>query len=150
MRLALLVVLATIACGAKMKTQTTTADTFVRMERVECLGSCPVYRLTLYADGAVEFHGVKEVPVGTQWGKIEPAQVERVMARVEQAPQWHCDPQRITTDQPASVITVSRNGQQVRRISHDMGDPCAPHDIMELIEADIDITGGTASFVTRE
>ncbi|HEY5946987.1 MAG TPA: DUF6438 domain-containing protein [Kofleriaceae bacterium] len=133
-----------------MKTHTTTADSFVRMERVECLGSCPVYRVTLYADGAVEFHGVKEVPVGTQWGTSEPAQVKRLMARVEQAPQWHCDPQRITTDQPATVLTVWRDGKEVRRVGHDLGDPCAPHDVMELIEADIDITAGTASFISHK
>jgi hypothetical protein len=139
---------AVVGCASRPKT--TTGDSFVRMERLECLGRCPAYRLTLYADGVVEFHGVKEVPAGTQWGHIDPAQVTRLMARVEHAPEWTCDPARIETDQPAALMTVMRHGREVRRIMRDTGDPCAPHQDLERIEADIDITGGTATFVAHE
>ena len=149
MRAAMMLALA-VMVGCASRPKTTTGDSFVRMERLECLGRCPAYRLTLYADGVVEFHGVKEVPAGTQWGHIDPAQVTRLMARVEHAPEWTCDPARIETDHPAALMIVMRNGREVRRIMHDTGDPCAPHQDLERIEADIDITGGTATFVAHE
>lgn len=125
---------------------TKTPDTFVRMERTECLGRCPVYTLTLYLDGAVEYRGVKDVATGTRWTTIAPAQVNRVMAKAEQVPTWTCDPSRVVTDRPGTIITVSRHGQEVRRIDHDGGDPCTPP-AMQRLESDIDITAGTARFV---
>lgn len=150
MRTAIMLALAAlVGCGSRPRT--TTGDSFLRMERLECLGRCPAYRLTLYADGVVEFHGVKEVPAGTQWGHIDPAQVTRLMARVERAPTWTCDPARIETDQPAVLVTVMRHGREIRRrFMHDTGDPCAPHQELERIEGDIDITAGTAAFVHHE
>lgn len=149
MRAAIALLLAALV-GCASRPRTTTGDSFVRLERLECLGRCPAYQLTLYADGVVEFHGVKEVPAGTQWGQIDPAQVTRLMARVEHAPQWTCDPARIETDHPAALMTVMRHGREVRRVMHDTGDPCAPHQELERIEGDIDITAGTATFVHRK
>jgi hypothetical protein len=141
MRAAFLIALFASACAG-----THSPHTFVRMERTPCLGKCPVYTLTLHADGMVKFEGEYEVPTGRHWRKISPAAVSRLMTKAEHAPTWTCQPGRIVDDQPGAIVTVSRAGQEVRRINYNQGDPCAPRAIEQLLW-DIDLTGGTALFV---
>lgn len=140
MRIALL--LALVACAAHTKTP----DTFVRMERTGCQGPCLVYTLTLYADGAVQYHGVFNVPAGTKWRTIAPARVESLMNEAEQVKAWHCDPERIKRELPGAIITVSRAGKVTRRFEHNEGDPCAPDDTL-TIEGAIDVDAQLSSFV---
>ncbi|HET9992759.1 MAG TPA: DUF6438 domain-containing protein [Kofleriaceae bacterium] len=136
----MLAALAMAACA-----HTGTPDTFVRLEQTECLGRCPVYTLTLYADGAVRFEGKRFVPTGTRWRTARPHEIARLMQLAEHTPEWTCDPARISTDQPQSIITVSR-ARETRRIVHDHGDPCAPSSLARL-EGDLDLEGGTAHFL---
>jgi len=138
------VALALHVCALAACAHTRTPSWFVRMERTECLGHCPVYAVTLYQDGAVEFQGEKNLPRGTEWRTVAPAEVERLARAAEQVPAWQCATDRIVTDHPSAVVTVSR-GHPTRRFVHDHGDPCAPFD-MFLLEADIDRAAGTARF----
>ncbi|MEO6773768.1 MAG: DUF6438 domain-containing protein [Kofleriaceae bacterium] len=125
---------------------TKTADTFVRVEHTGCLGWCQVFTLTLYSDGAVQYQGVANVPKNTQWTTIAPAEVTRLMDTAERVPQWHCDPDRFTTDQPGSVITVSRHGRITQRIAPNPGDPCTPDAAQEL-QVHIDVVGRAGHFI---
>ncbi|MEP6859856.1 MAG: DUF6438 domain-containing protein [Deltaproteobacteria bacterium] len=125
---------------------TKTADTFVRIEHTGCLGWCQVYTLTLYADGAVQYQGSANVPTETRWTTIAPAEVARLMDLAERVPQWRCDPARITTDQPGSVNTVSRNGHITQRIAPNPGDPCTPDAAREL-QVHIDVVGHASYFI---
>ncbi len=120
-------------------------DTFVRMERTECLGRCPIYTVTLYEDGVARYHGRRHALLGTRWRKIDPAEVTRIMDAAAWIPRWTCEPARIETDYPQSIVTVSRGGR-VRRVVHDHGDPCAP-DAMLQLEAEIDVAGGHPQIV---
>jgi hypothetical protein len=70
------------------------------------------------------------------------------MAQVEAFPEWTCEPDRIETDHPGAIITVSRHGV-TRRIVYDHGDPCAPEAAREL-EGNINIDGGTAYFMNPD
>jgi hypothetical protein len=115
-------------------------DTFVRMERTECLGTCPIYSVTLYEDGVVRYHGRRHALLGTRWRQIAPAEVARIMDAALRIPPWTCDPEKIWTDHPQSIVTVSRGGGS-RQIVHDHGDPCAP-DAMLQLESAIDGAGG--------
>jgi hypothetical protein len=124
---------------------TGTPDTFVRLEHTECLGPCPVYTLTLYADGAVRYDGNRNAPAGTKWRTSRPNEIARLMQMAEQTPAWACDPAKLTTDQPQSIITVWRK-HETRRIVHDHGDPCAPTSLQRL-EGDLDLEGGAAHFL---
>ncbi|HEX4454828.1 MAG TPA: DUF6438 domain-containing protein [Kofleriaceae bacterium] len=134
--------LALAACA-----HTTTPDTYVRMERIGCLGACPVYTLTLYADGAVQFRGSWHVPKHTRWGTASRDDVGRLMGGAERVPRWRCDRPRVT-DQPAAVITVSRRGQLTQRIVPDDGDPCTPESAREL-EMGIDAAGHASQFIDK-
>ena len=136
----LLAIVAVAACS-----HTGTPDTFVRLEQTECLGRCPVYTLTLYADGAVRYDGKRNAPTGTRWRTARPNEIARLMQLAERTPDWACDPARITTDQPQSIITVWRR-RETRRIVHDHGDPCAPPSLQRL-EGDLNLEAGTAHFL---
>jgi uncharacterized protein DUF6438 len=139
-RLAL--VLALVACAA----HTRTPDTFVRMERTGCRGPCLVYTLTLYADGAVQYHGVFNVPTGTRWRTIAPERVANLMSEAERVKAWHCDPERIKRELPGAIITVSRAGNVTRRFEHNDGDPCAPDEAI-TVEGAIDVDARISSFL---
>jgi hypothetical protein len=109
---------------------------------------CPVYTITLYEDGAVEYEGRRNAPLGRRWRKIDPANVALLMDQAERLPAWTCDPNRIITDQPGAIITVSRHGE-TRRIVYDHGDPCAPESVLWL-ETYLDLDAGTAYFMNGD
>ncbi|HET9990074.1 MAG TPA: DUF6438 domain-containing protein [Kofleriaceae bacterium] len=117
---------------------TATPETFVRMERTGCQGPCLVYTLTLYADGAVQYHGVFNVPTGTKWRTIPPERVANLMDEAERVKAWHCDPERVRRELPGAIITVSRAGKVTRRFEHNDGDPCAPDETL-TVEGAIDV-----------
>jgi hypothetical protein len=140
-----LLLLALVACTGS---HTKTADTFVRLEHTGCLGWCQVYTLTLYADGAVQYQGRANVPKNTQWSTIAPVEVTRLMDAAERVPRWKCEANRITTDQPGAVITVSRQGHPTQRIVPNPGDPCTPDAARELV-IDIDVAAHASHFIDR-
>jgi hypothetical protein len=115
-------------------------DTFVRMERTECLGRCPIYTVTLFEDGRVLYQGGKLAPAVTEWRRISAAEAARVLDAAQRLEPWTCAPDRIATDYPEAIITVSRGGR-VRRIVYDHGDPCAPRAVRR-VEGEIDVAGG--------
>ncbi len=127
---------------------TKTADTFVRVEHTGCLGWCRVYTLTLFADGAVQYHGRANVPTGTRWTTTSPAEVARLMDEAEHVPRWRCDPKRLTTDQAGSVITVSRHGRITQRIEPNPGDPCTP-DAARDLQVKLDAAGHASHFIDK-
>lgn len=53
-------------------------DTMITLEQGECYGSCPVYKLTVKADGSVLFDGGKNTS-GKGEGKIDPNDVKRLL-----------------------------------------------------------------------
>jgi len=140
----LVATLVLVACSARTKT----ADTFVRVEHTGCLGWCQVYTLTLYADGAVQYHGFANVPEETRWTTIAPAEVTRLMDTAERVARWHCDANGFTTDQSGAVITVSRHGHVTQRLEPNPGDPCTPDAAREL-QLHIDVVGHASHFIDR-
>ncbi|HEX7837440.1 MAG TPA: DUF6438 domain-containing protein [Kofleriaceae bacterium] len=141
-----MITLVLLASALAACVHTRTPSSFVRMERTECLGRCPVYTVTLYEDGAVWYRGEENVPRGTEWRTVAPAEVERLARAAERVPAWQCAADRIVTDHPSAIVTVSR-GHLTRRLVHDHGDPCAPFE-MFLLEADIDRAARTARHAT--
>ena len=72
----------------------------------------------------------------------------RKVMRVGPVPQWHCDANGFTTDQPGSVITVSRHGHVTQRIEPNPGDPCTPDTAREL-QVHIDVVGHASDFIDK-
>ena len=55
----------------------------ITLQRTACFGACPVYTVSIYADGTVAYNGERFVEVeGTQTGSIDPASGRSVGRRV--------------------------------------------------------------------
>lgn len=134
------VAVATGCAGAPTRPTRPGVDDFVQLERTECLETCPVYTVTVYADGAVRYQGGRHALPGVRWRTIDPAAVARIVDDVRRVPSWTRDPACQWTDYPHGIVTLSWHGQ-VRRIDHDHGDTCAPEAI-GWVESEIDVAGG--------
>jgi hypothetical protein len=52
----------------------------VTLERTACFGDCPVYKVALYDDGAVTWHGAANVGrKGAARGRVDPARVAQLV-----------------------------------------------------------------------
>ncbi len=114
----------------------TPAPVLAHMEKEGCLGECPVYELTFYADGTVEYHGKYNVLVkGRRWFHLDEKTLRGALAydfgraRYAQAPdEIHVD----CTDQ--QEVTFDYEGKHV---VHNYGDRHAPSGL-ERLESDLD------------
>ena len=114
----------------------TPAAVLAQMSKGGCLGECPVYDLTFYADGTVEYHGHYNVLVkGRRWFHLDPATLAGALrydfgrARYAEAPE---DGQVDCTDQQS--VTFDYGGKHV---VHDYGDSHAPLGLA-VLEDDLD------------
>lgn len=113
-------------CSATPITEGTTPSAdYIRLERTECLGRCPIYRVTLFRDGTALYDGQKHAPTGRKRRQIDPREVDRLIDAFDKVGSWKCDPERIATDYPDAIVTVHRHGR-TRSLRHNYGDPCAP------------------------
>ncbi|HET7011326.1 MAG TPA: DUF6438 domain-containing protein [Anaerolineales bacterium] len=90
------------------------ADFEISVERGPCFGTCPVYTMTVRADGTADYEGIRFVAAeGTRSATLDQAQVERVYDAVVLtdffALQDRYEAQ--ATDLPSMSITVNMNGQ---------------------------------------
>lgn len=98
------------------------------MERTGCYGECPVYRLTVNADGSVVYVGTRWVKVlGRQVYKISEAQLAELQAAFERANfnQLHDYDKVESTDDDWAHISL-RRGSGFKRVRHYHGDNAAP------------------------
>jgi hypothetical protein len=131
-----LVPIALAGCGVLLPPDgaPTPARVLAHMEKGGCLGECPVYDLTFYADGTVEYRGHYNVLVtGRRWFHLDPKLLEGALAydfaraRYAQAPEdVHVD----CTDQ--QTVTFDYGGKHVE---HDYGDSHAPGGLIVLEDA---------------
>lgn len=108
------------ACGPLARTPTPAStepipfDFQVTLERGPCFGSCPVYTLTVRADGAVEFEGWSFVAAeGSRTALLDAATVRRLRdAVIDSAFYQLVDRYEVqATDPPSITTTVKMNGQ---------------------------------------
>jgi hypothetical protein len=112
-------------------------DTTITLERTECFGSCPSYKLTVSADGAVSFTGKKNVKtVGNAQSRINPKQMKQLVAAFERidyfslrddyganrvyapAPAEGCP--EMWTDYPGAYTSLTINGK-TKHVAHYYG-----------------------------
>ena len=137
------------------------ADTFITLERTGCLGSCPVYKLTINADGMVEFRGshVKEgrmVSDAVKKGHISRDKLVCLLQAFQTADYWSFKDQysfgdkacgESWTDYP-SAITSIRVGGKTKSVDHYYG--CQRNDrltILTELESKIDDVANTKQWL---
>jgi hypothetical protein len=90
----------------------------ISFERTYCFGTCPVYRVTINADGTVLFKGVAHViRKGVYKGKIEPEEFKRLATVTEKLGFFGMKTYYGLgmTDLPSQIITVVTD-KGVRRV----------------------------------
>jgi hypothetical protein len=112
---------------------------FVSLERQECLGDCPVYRVSAYRDGSVRYEGDLHVERrGRYTGRISAAQIRELdelfaargffaLADAYSHIDWTC--------QPGTVLGYVSPDGRAKTIDHYYGDTKAPMVLVELEHA---------------
>jgi hypothetical protein len=131
------------------------ADAMIRLQRTPCLGTCPVYVVTIEADGTVTYEGEQFVRVvGRRQSHIEPAAVTALLARAERIRFDEMrDAYRVidngdgsvttVTDLPTTIVTVRVHGRTKR-----VEDYVAAPDALGEFERAIDETAGSQRWIS--
>jgi hypothetical protein len=130
-------------------------DLMITLERTGCYGICPVYKLTITADGAVEFEGrrfVKQEGV-TIKSAISLERLKELMAEFDRVKFFSLDDDysetrfSCRTDHPSAFTSIRTNGRS-KRINHYLGcgEPKVPKELTEL-ENKIDEIVNTAQWL---
>lgn len=122
----------------------------VSLSRAACFGMCPVYTVTLYDDGTVEYEGKEHVKtVGRKTATIDRAAIAKVKEAIAasgiQRLDAHCCDCLDMTDHPTAVIGFESDGQW-KTITDYHGCMKAPRAVRELEET-LDTLLGTERFV---
>jgi len=107
-----------------------------RLERTPCFGWCPVYRVTVFRDGVVEYEGERFVKTqGRATGHINPSQ----LAELEQLFHVHhylhlkdSYEDYGITDMPSANSSYVPVGGKLKSINHYFGDDHAPKDLIDV------------------
>jgi len=93
----------------------------ITLQRTVCYGTCPEYKLTIFADGRVLYEGISYVKKeGKAWGRITRRQLETLILEFNKinyfsladsyTPGTKVCPQSMT-DMPAATTSLTRNGK---------------------------------------
>ena len=131
------------------------ADTKIVLERTACYGTCPIYTVTIDANGNTEFVGQDFVAVkGRQEKTIPVDNVASILAEVEKAKFFELNGRydyQDWTDSPSAFIAITADGR-TKRIEHYYG--CKSANEQELkaltdLAKKIDEAAGTAEWVKK-
>lgn len=115
-------------------------EVIATLERTACFGSCPIYKVTVYRDGTVEYHGEQFVKVhGDASGQIGPADVTQLEQLFTDAHYFDLKDAYTdydVTDNPSAKTSYSAGGK-TKTIDHYYGDRDAPG-VLATIEDGID------------
>lgn len=97
------------------------SDTKILLERTICFGTCPVYKLTIYADGKVEFSGEKFVnAIGQHVKTISQEKVASILAEADNINFFELNGEYDcyeVTDHPTAEITITKESK-TKKIVH--------------------------------
>lgn len=163
--LAWLVIAATAACGGAPATppqpsaQAPLSNTVVEtqephallasLQRTACFGSCPIYKISVFRDGAIEWEGAQYVKIlGKVAARATPAQIQQLRAAFAKAGfsmMRASYEQEMVTDQPSMIVEYA-DGANVKTVRHYGGDSNAPPSLSEL-ESSIDTILNTEQWI---
>lgn len=124
-------------------------NTSVSLQRGICFGTCPVYSLTIFANGSVVYEGkefVKEL--GIRNGTLNTSTVDELFNMIESSGFFDLADSYSAydiTDMPSATITLITGGK-VKRVEHYHGDMTTPPiltDLENAIDQAADVTRWT-------
>lgn len=127
-------------------------DLNIGLERSACYGTCPVYALTVKADGAVTFVGMQFTQtMGEAKGEIDKAKVSALIQEFNKANFFALENSytprnglNCSTDSPSVTTTLKINGN-TKEVAHYLGCP-APRELDDL-DRKIDEIVGTQRWI---
>ena len=124
------------------------------LERGVCYGWCPVYKLEIYRDGDVEYHGEEFVKQkGDATTHLTPSQLanlEHAFADAHYFALADTYKHEDATDAPTAITSFHDDGDRIKHVEHYHGDSHAPEALTKL-EGDIDRIVGSERWIgTRE
>ncbi|MEY2498388.1 MAG: hypothetical protein QOD12_1944 [Verrucomicrobiota bacterium] len=108
----------------------------ISLERTACFGTCPVYTLTVYSDGRVEYEGKDHVKEkGSRSLKIDGKLFQRLMKKVDEIAFFKLEDryEGRVTDLPTRITTVTK-GDVTKTVRNYYGGPKGLHDLEQLID----------------
>jgi len=129
-------------------------DLKITLERTDCFGGCPVYKLTIIADGTVVFEGRRFVKQeGVTINSVSRERLKQLMAEFDRVKFFSLEDDytetRLScpTDQPSAITSIRINGKS-KTINHYLGclEPKVPKGLTEL-ENKIDEIVNTAQWL---
>ncbi|MFC1968631.1 DUF6438 domain-containing protein [Chloroflexota bacterium] len=110
-------------------------DVAITLERTECFGTCPVYRLTVYGDGTVIYEGIRFVKVqGTIQTAISEDKIKQLVSEFQRIDYFSLKDsyeERNATDMPSAFTSLTIDGDK-KNVRHYHGDLSAPKELTEL------------------
>jgi Domain of unknown function (DUF6438) len=102
-------------------------DTLITLERTACFGRCPIYKVSIFADGTVKFEGRQFVKVkGTARSSITEERLRRLIGEFDKINYFNLHDRylsasdgcpAIVTDMPSVNTSIQINGRK-KSISH--------------------------------
>jgi hypothetical protein len=111
------VILLTACSAPVLNTQNmpTHPDLLIVMETGACFGTCPMYSLTIHANGAVNYEGLKFVKIeGNRSSRISSDQIQELVSAIENANFFALEDQYVTnaTDLPSITLSITMDGRE--------------------------------------
>ena len=136
-------------------------DLSITLERGPCMGRCPQYKVTISADGTVEFEGKSDTKVtGKASGKITDSDLKQLVAEFEKMNYFDLKERytddacpQVATDMSGATVSYQLNGKQ-KTVFHYHG--CMTKDFqsyppgLNLLENKIDEIARTDKWVGRQ
>src|ERR1700730_2925658 len=108
----------------------------ISLERTACFGTCPVYTLTVYSDGKVEYEGKEHVKEkGARSSKIDEKLFLRLLEKADEIGFFKLNDryEGRVTDLPTRITTVTK-GDVSKTVRNYYGGPKGLHDFEQLID----------------
>jgi hypothetical protein len=136
--IAILIALMLTAVGCAQPQTPTPSDlkeVVITLERTECFGTCPVYRLTVYGYGAVIYEGIRFSQVqGTMKTTISEEKIKHLVSEFQKLDYFSLREsyeERNVTDMPFAITSLTINGNK-KTVRHYHGDLSTPKELTEL------------------
>lgn len=106
-----------IGCSASLSASQSTAtysDLQISMERGVCFGTCPIYKLTIHADGTINYEGIKFVKIeGNRTAQISPEHIEELVTAIQNIKFFSLENEYAPnfTDMPSIKLSITLNGR---------------------------------------
>jgi hypothetical protein len=123
--------------------QDTLADATISLQRTGCLGTCPGYKITIGADGAVFYEGQHNVHAkGIRKTKIKRSDFEVLVKEFQEANFFGMSGGGINTDAPVMTLSLTLNGRH-----KELKEGCACPPELVRLENDVDKVSGSERWV---